>query len=228
MSAPATFPAFDINVTLLSQYANSPVITTLMQDFGAYFDPTANLTQFYNLYWNIDTAQGAGLDIWGRILDVSRIVPIPGTTGAFGFDNPDRPPDWQNWGGGPFFAGDLVGNSFRLNDPSYRTLLLTKALANIVTTTAPALNALVRNLFPGRGRCYTLDLGGMAMRYVFEFGLTSIEYAILAYSGVLPHPAGVAVSILVIPASSNFGFKEALPGAKPFGYGVFYLPGASP
>lgn len=228
MSAPATFPSFDVNVTLLSQYANSPVITTLMQDFGEYFDPTANLTSFYNLYWNIDTAAGAGLDTWGRILGVSRIVPIPGTTNSFGFDNPDRPPDWQNWGGGPFFAGDLVGNSFPLNDPSYRTLLLTKALANIVTTTAPALNALVRNLFPGRGRCYTLDLGGMAMRYVFEFGLTSIEYAILAYSGVLPHPAGVTVSILVIPATSNFGFEEALPGSKPFGSGVFYLPGASP
>jgi len=218
----AVIPAFDIDQTLISQYANSPTLTQLVQDFGQWFDPTANLTAFYDTVWNLDTAAGFGQDIWGRILGVSRLVPIPGTAGAFGFDNPDRPPDWQNFGGGPFFTGDLIGNAFRLDDESYRVLLLTKALANIVTTTAPALNALVRNLFPGRGRCYTLDLGAMRMRYVFEFSLSTIEYAILAYSGVLPHPAGVEVSILVISGAGNFGFQEAGPLLKPFNYGVFY------
>ena len=227
MTAVATFPQFDITQTVISQYANSPTLRQLIANSGQYFDPTANLTAFFNDYWNIDTAFGAGLDVWGRILGVSRVVPIPGTENTFGFDNTDTPPDWENWGGGPFYAGQISGNSFNLNDPSYKVLLLTKAMANIVNAVAPALNAIVTNLFPGRGRCYVLDLGGMHMRYVFEFSLSSIEYAILAYSGVLPHPAGVGVSILVIPPENNFGFQEALPGSKPFNFGVFYLPGAS-
>jgi hypothetical protein len=90
------------------------------------------------------------------------------------------------------------------------------------------LNQLIRNLFPGRGRAYTIDrgqsnasAGGMRMTYVFEFPLTNIEYAILAFSGVLPHPAGVLVSILVIPGG-DFGFQEQGPLVKPFDFGVFF------
>jgi hypothetical protein len=63
----------------------------------------------------------------------------------------------------------------------------------------------------------------MAMRYVFEFPLTTIEYAILAFSGVLPHPAGVQVSILVINAG-EFGFEEQGTLVKPFNFGTFFNP----
>lgn len=208
-------------------------------NMNQYLDPRANLINFYNAVWNVDTAVGFGLNIWGRIVGVSRVVPIPGTAGSFGFANVDSPPDWQTWGngtpgvGGPFFAGQKVTGGFSLNDSSYRTLILTKALANIVATTAPAMNQLIRNLFPGRGKAYTVDkgksntsVGGMQMTYVFEFSLTTIEYAILAFSGVLPHPAGVGVSILVIPAGS-FGFKEQGPLVKPYNFGTFYNPPVS-
>lgn len=217
--------------TVLSQYANSPILMQLIENMNEWIDPRVNILQFYKLVWNINTAIGFGLDIWGRILGISRVIPIPGTNGSFGFDNPDRPPDWQNFGsqegstawGGPFYSGQSNTGGYTLNDTAYRTLLLTKALANIVATNAPSLNALVRNLFPGRGACYTVDLGNMAMRYVFDFALSSIEFAILVYSGVLPHPAGVQVSVLVV-AEDYFGFREAGDGAEPFGSGVFYLP----
>ena len=227
----------DVEQTICSQYANSPTLLQLIANMNAYIDPRKSLLDFYNVVWNVNTAVGFGLDIWGRIVGVSRVVPIPGTSGAFGFDNVDRPPDWQNFrnalvgnGGGPFFAGEVITGGFSLDDSSFRTLILTKALANISTTTAPALNQLIRNLFPGRGRAYTLDLGksnasagGMAMRYVFEFPLTTIEYAILAFSGVLPHPAGVLTSILVI-TGGNFGFEEQGVLVKPFDFGTFYNP----
>jgi len=221
-------PEFDIDATLISQYANSPTIVTLVENFGQYFDPAANLQDFYLTVWNIDTAVGFGLDIWGRILGVSRVIQIPGTSGAFGFENSDTPPDWQDFGnttipaaGGPFYSGQVSGDSYKLNDDPYRTLLLTKALANICATTAPALNALISNLFPGRGVCYTVDRGGMQMTYVFLFTLSTVEYAILADSGVLPHPAGVGFNIIVID-TEFFGFKEAAPQVNPFGSGVFY------
>jgi hypothetical protein len=178
--------------------------------------------------WNIDTAVGFGLDIWGIILGVSRVVPIPGTAGVFGFENADVPPDWQDFGneaipaaGGPFSSGQVTGTSYKLQDGPYRTLLLTKALANICQTTAQALNALITNLFPKRGRCYTRDLGAMTMSYVFEFALTTIEFSILAYSGVLAHPAGVGFNIVVISAV-YFGFNEAGTQVDPWNFGPFY------
>ena len=42
------------------------------------------------------------------------------------------------------------------------------------------------------------DLGNMAMQYVFTFGLTPVEYAILTQSGVLPKPVGVSASLVII------------------------------
>jgi uncharacterized protein DUF2612 len=105
-------------------------------------------------------------------------------------------------------------------------LILAKALANISATTAPALNQLISNLFPGAGRAFTLDhgnsnsaAGGMAMTYVFEFPLSTIDYAILAFSGVLPHPAGVLVNVQNTP-DAFFGFKEG--NGQPFGQGIFF------
>lgn len=220
----------NVEQTILSQYAQSATLVQLIQNMNSYIDPAANIQAFYNTVWNVDTAEGFGLDIWGRIVGLpnGRVVPIPGTAGAFGFKNTDIPADWQNFGnvnqagtGGPFFNGEVTTGGYKLNDPSFKVLILTKALANIVATTAPALNQLIRNLFPGRGRCYTLDLGKMKMRFVFEFKLTTIEYAILAYSGVLPSPGGVGISILQVSANT-FGFNEAGSLVKPFDYGTFY------
>lgn len=217
----ATVPPFNVEATVLSQYANSPVMSALTEAFGEWFDPTANIQSFYATVWDIDQAEGFGLDIWGRILRVSRVIPIPGTNGAFGFETSDVPPDWENFGGGPFFGGEVSGGSYKLLDDPYRTLLLTKALANICTTTAPALNAIVSNLFPGQGRAFVIDRGGMAMTYFFEFAVSPIDYAILAFSGVLPHPAGVQVNVIVIPGG-KFGFNEAGEFVEPFDFGTFY------
>lgn len=230
----------NLEQTICSQYANSPILLQLLQNMNGYLDPRKNLINFYNYVWNVDTAQGFGLNTWGRIVGVSRVITIPGSAGSFGFANSDSPPDWQNFGsvdspgvGGPFFSGQVSTGGFTLNDDSYRTLILTKALANICATTAPALNQLIQNLFPGRGRAYVQDggqtnksAGGMRMSYVFEFPLTNIEYAILAYSGVLPHPAGVLVSITVVP-TGTFGFEEQGSLVEPFNFGVFYQPPAS-
>jgi len=192
-------------------------------------NPTADLANFFNTIWNVDTANTFGLNIWGRIVGISRVIPIPGTKGSFGFANADVPADWQNFGdasspgaGGPFFAGQKSTGAFTLGNDAYRTLILAKALANIANMSAPSLNQLVSNLFPGRGRAYTQNGRDMSMTYVFEFSLTDIEFAILQFSGVLPNPAGVLVKIVVVPVAQGFfGFSEMGAGVQPFGLGVF-------
>lgn len=219
----------DLEDTISSQFANSPTIGQLIQNMYQYLDPDADLENFFNTIWNVDTANDFGLNIWGRIVGVSRTIPIPGTAGSFGFANSDVPADWQNWGnvnalgaGGPFYAGQQNTGAFTLGTEAYRTLILAKALANIANMSAPSLNQLVQNLFPGRGRAYTQNGRDMTMTYVFEFSLSNIEFAILQFSGVLPNPAGVLVKIVVVPVEQGFfGFSEMGLGVQPFGFGVF-------
>lgn len=209
----------DVERTIISQYANSPTLVQLIQNMNEYIDPRANIEAFYNAVWNVDTAIGFGLDIWGRIVGVSRLLQIPGADPIVGFDNASFPKDWYPMSEGRFALENEVTTSYELPDDTYRVLILTKALSNIVSTTAPALNQLLRNLFPGRGRAFVCDLGGMAMQFVFNFRLTTVEYAILTQSGALPHPAGVFYSVIVIPGGL-FGF-QGYTGALPFNYGVF-------
>ena len=78
----------DFQKTIISQFANSPTIVGLVTNMNAYIDQTANFQSFYDFVWNVNTAQGFGLDIWGRILGVSRNLQIaaPLAGNFFGFN----------------------------------------------------------------------------------------------------------------------------------------------
>lgn len=223
----------DVERTIISQYANSPVLLQLIQNMNQYLDPRANFQAFYDFVWNVDTAVGFGLDIWGRIVGVpnGRLLQLGDNKDIIGFENGDIPPDWSPLSQGTFSTGSDATTTFELADDAFRLLILAKALANITATTSQGLNRLLRNLFPGRGRAYVVDrgqintaTGGMQMSFVFEFSLTAVEYAILTQSGVLPHPGGVGFNVIVIP-SGLFGFAEAgYPPSQPFDQGTFYMP----
>lgn len=192
----------NIERTIISQYANSATIVTLIQNMDECIDPRADFDTFYNYVWNVETAQGFGLDIWGRIVGVSRLLNVPGST--------------PNPGGYSFTPG-----TYELSDSQYRTVLLVKALANISDSTANSLNTLFSNLFATRGRCYALDTGSMTMRLVFEFYLEPFEYVII--NTIAPRPAGVLLNILQVDPAQTFGFQEAIQ-FQPFNQGTFYQP----
>ncbi len=215
---------FDYQRTVISQYANSPTLLALVDDLDGCIDPRTNMEAFYAYVWNVDSARGFGLDIWGRIVGVSRLLKIPNSEALLGFHNSSIPDDWVPFNQGVFFTGTGSSQAYLLPDDIYRTLILTKALANIVATNASSLNQLLRNLFPGRGRAFVRDNGGMSMTFVFEFDLTAAEYAILTQSGALPHPAGVEYNVIVVSTGLTFGFSEQGPPAQPFDSGIFYVP----
>jgi hypothetical protein len=212
----------DFGRTIVSQYGASPTIQAIIESMNDSIDPRVNVAEFQEKIWDVDTAVGRGLDIWGKIVGVSRLLKIPANLNTFGFSNSSIPQDWRPFGHGTFYTGNATSQTYLLPDDAYRTLILTKALANIVRTTSPAINALLRNLFPGRGRAYVIDSGSMTMRFVFEFDLSLVEYAILTQSGVLPHPTGVRYSVTVIPTGGTFGFEEQ--DALPFNDGTFNMP----
>ena len=192
-----------INVerTIISQYANSPTIVQLVKNIDLYLDPRADLDTFFSYVFNVDTATGFGLDIWGRIVGVDRSINVPAST--------------PNPSGIPFTSGPYV-----LNDTEYRSVILFKALANITNGTAAGLNNLLTNLFASRGRCYVRDLGSMQMEFTFEFWLKPFEYVIITTDQITPRPAGVLANVYQIDVPNTFGFKDS--GLQPFNQGVFF------
>ena len=204
-------PAFDINQTVLNQYANSPILTSIITSFAAALDQTANFQSFYDNIFNVDTAIDVGLDIWGRILDVNRVIQVE-ETAWFGFEEalPGSLPFntnvtfnsatgvWSasdtNQGGGTFYTGSNATNNAALSDDAYRLVLLAKAAFNITDCSIPSINRILMSLFPNRGNAYAVE-GNMTLTYVFTFPLTPTEYGIIANAGVLPQPSGVVTSI---------------------------------
>ena len=187
-------PAFDFWVTVLSQYANSTILTQLIEDFSGYLDPTASLDAFFDLVWNVDTAAGYGLDVWGRIVGVSRVLSL-GASPFFGLEDPaGDAASGDPFNVSPFYAGVNLTTNFSLTDEAYRPLILAKALANISDGSIPAINQLLQNLFPNHGNSFVVDNEDMTMVYRFEFDPTPVERAIISQSGVLPQPTGVAVA----------------------------------
>src|ERR1700677_802083 len=136
--------------TILSQYANSPTIVQLIINMSAYFDPSANIDSFFDNLWNVNTAVGYGLDVWGRIVGVGRVLEIS-STNFFGFTGPSGASGLP-WNQAPFNRlGNGSTSNFALLDAPYRALVLAKALFNICDGTIPAINQIMVFLFGPNG-----------------------------------------------------------------------------
>ena len=188
----------DVATTIISQYGTGPTIRRLIDNFNEWIDPSADIDNFYDLVWNVDTAVGYGLDCWGRIVGVGRVLQITGGGKFFGFSEATNI-SADPFGQSPFYSGQQINSNFVLSDPGFRTLVLAKAMANICDGSIPAINQILLNLFPGRGNCYIADGGNMTMTYTFKFQLTPVEAAIVSQSGILPRMTGVAVSATFAP-----------------------------
>lgn len=189
-----TITPFDVWTTVLSQYANAPRLTGLIVNMAEYFDPTADFDAFLDMIWNVDTAQGYGLDVWGRIVGISRTLNIPNSDVYLGFEEAGEP-NFQPFDQAPFFSGSPTSTNFDLSDTAYRTLIFAKALTNITDGGIPSINQMLLNLFPGRGNCYVVDNLDMTMTFFFQFVLSPVELAIVQTSGALPKPAGVSFDV---------------------------------
>lgn len=183
--------AFDARRTLLSQYANSPIIIGLIGALNYALDRKAAINAFYRMVWNIETAEGYGLDIWGRIVGVSRALFVSDSL-YLGFS---ASTDAVPFGSGIFWGSARLTPNFKLTDIAYRRLILAKAALNITDSSIPAINAILRALFPNYGNVYVRDNNDMTLTYVFGSALSKVDYAIVSQSGALPKPVGVSFDV---------------------------------
>lgn len=185
----------DVQKTILSQYACAPSLNTLIAAWNQAFDPAPLIDQWYARIWNLATAQGYGLDVWGRIVGVQRVLKIP-SENFLGFAEA-QDLTAQGFNTVPWYKGTATSSNVSLSDEGFRQLIYAKALANITDGSVLSLNAILMALFAGQGDAWVEDHGDMSMTYVFNFIPTDVQVSIIQSSGVLPRPAGVAVSYAI-------------------------------
>ena len=179
--------------TVIAQYANSPTILWMIENFNEAIDPTDSIKSFYDNIWNPLTAIGVGLDIWGRIVGVNRVIPVPTGLGWAEFEEQGLGSD--AFGTLPLYSGGTAINNYALDDTSYRRCIFAKAFANISRTSIPNYNKLLMMLFPNRGNAYMNDTGSMTMQAYFTFLLEPFEVTLLKQSGIVQPPTGVKLTI---------------------------------
>lgn len=180
--------------SLQSQYAASPHLVSLIEGFSRLVNPSDDVNDFYDNLFNMMTAKGIGLDIWGDIVQISRVI---------------RSDD---------------GTAITLDDDHYRSLLLYKALANISSSDIATLNQLLQKLTEidignFKGHSYVLESGPMRIRWVFEYFLNDLQFTIFKAAGTLARGAGVGDEFYQTDSEQVFGFKQS--GAQAFDQGVF-------
>jgi hypothetical protein len=188
-------PPFNWEQTVYSQYAQSQIINQLLSDVSAWIDPNQSVDSFYDQLWNITTATGYGLDVWGRIVGVNRVLSL--VPKYFGFEEAGTL-GADPFGQSAFYSGPVLSSSYPLSDNAFRTLILAKAAANITNCSIPAINAIMRFLFGSSGACYCTDGLNLTMTYTFYFTLSQVQLSIIQTAGVLPRPAGVSYTIVQI------------------------------
>ena len=211
-----------------SQYSASRKMLALAAGFQGRLDPEVDINLFYDRMFNIYTAQGAGLDNWGVILQMGRTIDGPPDIFAFGFAGPGLQPFDQ----APFApdSGEIPHTLITLDDENYRALLLYKALANISASDAATqnklLNVLVASGIGGlSGAAYVLEVDTMVIRWVFESRLTPLQRAIFRVAGTLARGAGVGWELTAIDPAQTFGFAGS--GMQPFNQAPFLPYGAT-
>lgn len=200
--------------TIISQYGASPHVRGIIERIGEHLDPTADIKLFYDKIFNISTAEGVGLDMWGRIVGAGREIYVPQTEGFFGYRGSLLNP----WNISPFYYSRGATNIYQMNDISYRKMIMYKALANISDDTLPAIKELMSLLFE-RSVLAIETAGVMHLRIIFDFFLSAQDYALVQMYGLLNRGAGVSFDLYESPSAETFGFY----GSKRQGFdnGVF-------
>jgi hypothetical protein len=184
----------DFDRTVVSQYANSPVLTELLDRLDDAIDPSADFEAFYQNIWNIVTAHGYGLGVWGRIVGVNQVLAAP--VGKYlGFDEASNL-SADPFGQSPFYAGEPLTENYALSDQAYLRLILAKAAANITDGSIAAINRILMALFPGRGNAYVTDGANVTglTYFGFEEALDAEGFGQAPFGGIVPiSPPGMTM-----------------------------------
>ena len=211
-----SFDTWDIAETVQSQYATSKRMRAVIDAFWQAINPKSDIDLLYKKLINPRTAEGWGLDIWGRIVAIGRsYLAVEDDTPYFGFDPPEgvKNERLNSFGNAPFYK--QVMGKVRLADTMYRTYVFLKALINISNSSLASLNQAVKLLFPDAD-IQILHTGTMVLRVLVLSPLSESDKAALDNLSWIPAGVGLEMYQVVTP---TFGFAGT--GLKNFNNGTF-------
>ena len=211
-----SFDAWDIAETVQSQYATSKRMRAVIDAFWQAINPKSDIDLLYKKLVNPRTAEGYGLDIWGRIVAIGRsYLAVDDGTPYFGFDPPEgvKNERLNTFGNAPFYK--QIYGKVRLADPMFRTYVFLKALINIGDSSLASLNRAVKLLFPDAD-IQILHTGTMVLRVLILSPLSESDKAALDNLPWLPAGVGLEMYQVITP---TFGFAGT--GLQNFDNGTF-------
>ena len=207
---------FNIDKVVQSQYANSKRINDIINNFWDCINPENDIKNIYDKIINLNTAVGFGLDIWGRIVAISReFISIELKNKYLGFDpqgvHHTRIDTLDN---APFYQ--RIDGKVLLSDEGYRFYILIKALINISNSSLYNLNSMLNMLFGDNKNIMIIHTDTMALRLLILSDVPEVAKSALLRMNWLP--AGVNLDIYQV-ITPTFGFNGSF--LHPFNQGTF-------
>lgn len=206
---------FNIDAVIQSQYGDSPHIKGVIRGYYNYISPQKDIDLIYDKMINIYTAEGYGLDVWGRIVNIDReFVAVDEQYDYLGFDNtPYNMDRIETFNQAPFYK--VVNGRIRLEDNAYRTYILIKALINISNVSLNSLNYIFSQLFPDTD-IKVLHSNTMILRLLVIGAISQAQIGAIKNIEWLPAGVGLQFYHIITP---TFGFRGS--GLEPFNNGTF-------
>ena len=210
---PDAISDIDALETIQSQYAASPHMLALLVSKAALLDMGRDFMRWYIGEFNPQTAEGVGLDVWGRIVGALRRLQLEDQD-ILSFSTAYL----QDFNHGAFWHGLMEYSAFDLSDDDFRKLIFWKAAANIGQATAAGLNEMLQKLFPGE-TAYVIETGVMHIRVVTRFEPDALHASAFRQYGLIGKGAGVGSEWLAV-AGDVFGFAGS--DLAPFNQAPFW------
>ena len=187
---------------LIYQYFKKPkaraTIDALMGEYDKLNENAIDLLE----QWDIDKARGYSLDIIGKRVGVSRVLPSAVSKGYFGYLQTINA---KPWGEGVWYRrGEATGDALTLNDTDYRFLIRAKIFKNFQNGTMDyILNALRAFLNADANIQDNLDM--TATVFLPLESLNILQRYMIEQMDILPRPMGVKYDF-VNASGKEFGF----------------------
>lgn len=210
---------------LIKQYWDKPNARAEIELVAGKFEAAKNILAQFIDEFDIDNATGHRLDIIGKIVGISRNVPLIIPKIYFGFDEnansrgfgdkflalEDRAPFKDKFESG---YTDL-----ELNDNDYQFFIKAKIAKNggsafVVSNERVSIQSVISTLF--QGEAYVIDRKNMKLALYVSHAYDVLRLTAIAQLGLLPKPQGVGYEIVQSTIDETFGFSDN-PNALGFG-----------
>ena len=193
---------------LILQYSDKPNAIATIEALVADGISNADLIDTFNEAFDLDTAIGVQLVILGKIIGLSRTVPLVVPKIYFSYEGN---PNGKTYNQAPMLdQTQVLFTDLELNDTDYRKFLKAKVSKNFASNTIASNKKISTNdalNFLFDGGAYAKDNFNMSFDVLIE---NTVDTSLLTYINALdliPRPAAVNINYVLISAGT-FGYSD--------------------